>query len=348
MVYDDEYYALEKYDQDQHVEIDRISCQNCGYEVFERILTRHMWEDDDNDMPSYYSETQHAYVTNFGCDCGETKSYAVYEDHAWYLDDVMTSYKYKTYDQHEKILLYACDKCESIRYETVVEGHNGKGYCEDCTYPTKDRVLKEGKYTYRSGRPWLEIHVEEKGYITINLRSRTKAQAFSLYNGQKEIFKDSKISDGTRIPVKKGTYYIRIKDGSENYSVKYSFHKPITNDNTSKAKATSLGTERTATRAIYSTDKTSKWARWFKIKVKDRHRINLYLNTYQTSPKLKVYDKNGNPVPIHLVKTMSSVQDKYATDEKLQAGTYYICVKENWSDKAKKRTTGSVFKLEWK
>lgn len=276
-------------------------------------------------------------------ECGATYVYG---------DDDYPEYKYVNSKQHSQNIQCYCGNCGAEWIEETLMNHTLPGACEQCKFPTSSKTLKSGSYTYRSKRPWLKIEIEKSGYIVVNIRS-DKGEFFTLYNADKDPYESrAEIYDGQRIPVKKGTYYLRANsDGKHsvgNYSVKYTFKTAANKKNYTKEDAVLLEDDTAVTAIIHSSSAPKTWERWYKIKLTKDSKIRLYIRGYGRDPLVLLYDKKGNEAYTEWKGVSSYGQESYDSQNKLKKGTYYICISDYWADGNRKETTGDVFNLKWK
>ena len=196
----------------------------------------------------------------------------------------------------------------------------------------------------KSTSNYYKLVVPGEGYITLSGKNTKGGVAyFDILNSKKKFFSDPQTVYGVgtkgesiKVPVSKGTYYIRLNDdsywGLGGYAyAKYTFTSIKQPKNYCIAKAVTLKSG--SFKKIYQTPKYS-FDRFFKIKLTKAKKITVTANSYAY-----IYDVEGNSI---------STTDDYDVDnifiyktKKLKAGTYYIQVLYPYDDPY------SIYKVKW-
>ena len=319
----------------------KMYCYDC-YET-ETIKEKHSWEDVDYKR---ISDKDHSYSES--CFCGLTKPRK--EKHDW----VFENYKKVSDKEH------SCSGYCSLCYATTTrkEKHHFDQYnhCKDCETTVANNItLKPGVLAYSNGLSWIKIIVSKNGYLRINSDGY-----WDFYDTSKKKVLDVDggwCANGTLVPVKKGTYYIRTEDACD---VKYTFFKDPSKKNYTKKKAQQIKRKKAVVAVIYANAKKKTWKRYFKIKLKKAQ--FLHLKEFENEPmNINYREKDVSVSDIKgLVKssknkriTLEGEYDKsgaligYISKKKLKKGTYYICLSESYSAASKKRNAGVVYSLYW-
>lgn len=351
---------INRYSKDQHKITTYYECPTCNAQKNEVSYEKHSWiEEEHNGIE--YSDSQHILRTEYYCsDCYESKTEDRYVNHQWHVynkyDYRSVSDKYHTYKEPLK-----CLDCGKYLENQKSESHHFDQYhnCKDCYAVVAGNtiLLSPGRWVSANKKTWLRINVDKTGYLTIDTsRDVSFFTEFRLYNRAKTAYIDSYLGDSC-IPVKKGTYYIRL---GLNGKIKYSFTKDPSKKNYTKKKAVKLKKNKRAVTVIYASGKKKTWKRYYKIKLKKKQFLRLkitencipseksveggmttfYFDLVTTSKNKMVsmeteYDKNGQPCG-------------YISSKKLKKGTYYVCLKRDWTSASRPRSTGTFFSLSWK
>lgn len=194
---------------------------------------------------------------------------------------------------------------------------------------TYKKVTKENVY--------YKISVPGEGYITLTAKSSLNpAEEYSyasmdceLLNSKKEYVTDyssdsilysytnGHSTDSKKIPVSKGTYYVRIRSVGSTYGATNQFMYTFTSvkqpTNYCIAKATTLKASKKAT--VYQTPKYN-FDRWFKITLSKNKRITI--TQTGLSCDFDLYNADGKKVELEYQSRTSKSKIKLAS------GTYYI------------------------
>lgn len=218
--------------------------------------------------------------------------------------------------------------------------------CPLTTADAATKSIKEGKWTHVTSKSnYYKVVVKSEGYITLSAKNTKGGVAyFDFLNSKKKFFSDPQTvySDygnvsSIKVPVSKGTYYIRLQAddyfdlGGYAY-VKYKFTpiKQKTNYCTGRALTLKPG----AYKKIYQTPDYS-FDRYFKIKLTTAKRITVF-----SKSEAEIFDVEGEQVDTTQATTTANLY-KYKT-KKLKAGTYYIAVQYNYLYDI----TG-IYKVKW-
>lgn len=216
-------------------------------------------------------------------------------------------------------------------------------------YSADDDVLTSGK-----SKLVTLLSSTDSNLYTITLKSPGAVNVYTTYaNGKdcyinvdiyqkvsgkmKVVSKGTSLASGTVAGLAKGTYYIKLSNGSDSYySLKYKF-TPITDKSgsaKSKAAALKLGT---ATKGlILTTDKKGK-ADWYKITLTKDQAVELELTGDVTDDiSLSFYDSDNSLFGKLYVNEYSTVDSgapyvSTGKGQKLPKGTYYIKVTKDGS-----------------
>ncbi len=276
-------------------------------------------------------------------ECGYTWPQEIQEAHEWKKKGKSKT-TYSTSSQHKTTTTYECETCGATKTSTKKQDHTDKGYCSKCTFPTSSKTMEDGKYVYRSGRPWLKIEVPKDGYIKTDMRyDNDYLVEISLYNENKELYDGFEgMSFGRYIPVRKGTYYLRAKFKGSNYSVKYTFTAVKNKKNTSIDSAADLEENKYVYGTMYLDQSKNTWTRYHKIKLDEKAKIRIATSEMYSETKVTLCDKSG--------KAIACSKKNYDYDllskNTLSKGTYYI--KVQYEGDSKGYTTGAIYKLKWK
>ena len=339
-------------------------------------------EDDtcDHDWQEEYSYYDYVdantckHVVEYECyNCWETKTETSTSAHKWKASGDPDDYDYTKISatQHSYKQIYHCENCyddwdeTGIKSVTIKQNHTFDKYgrCTKCYY-AKSRTItaKSGKVCYVNPNTWVKFVVKKDGYIT--LKSRYEGDKTwdgyiygSFYNSKKKKFAAMKDSDLSIIPVKKGTYYLRFTS-EEDQDLKYTFTavKNLKNYTVKKAKA--VAKNKVAKGCIYCANKKSTWTRYYKITLKKKQYLKLYLkhllcnsciDVYPAKSYDKKYKQFNECVSMSSFTTNNDWYGRVSMN-KLPKGTYYVVIdgSSNWNSVSRKQDTGEYYAFKWK
>ena len=217
--------------------------------------------------------------------------------------------------------------------------------CPVSTADAATKSIKEGVWkNIKSTSNYYKVVVPGEGYVTLSAKNTKGGIAFfDFLNSKKEFFSDPETVystngkvDNIKVPVSKGTYYIRLNDdsyfGLGGYAyAKYTFTSIKQAKNYCMGKALTL--KPGSFKKIYQTPKYS-FDRFFKIKLDTAKKI-----TVKSKSEVLIYDIEGN--------TVSTTDDfdnnnmRIYKTKKLKAGTYYLQVQYSYYD------VTSIYKVKW-
>ena len=216
-------------------------------------------------------------------------------------------------------------------------------------------VLKNGEYVTISKNGYYVVSVPGEGYLVATLKCAgkyTSSEAIAemqVLNAKKKVFTDSTIetdvyllksASGTlahptgRIPVSKGTYYIRILnrevENGGSVAVKYTFKAINQAANYSSSRALTL--KKGEARGIYQTP-ANNYDRWFKFTLAKAGKVK-FTGTNLDAYKLRLYNAEGKEF------TLSAT----LVSPKLAKGTYFLL-----ADRVRGLNNGkaSYFNIKW-
>ncbi len=214
--------------------------------------------------------------------------------------------------------------------------------CPASTADAATKSIKEGKWVQVSSRSnYYKVVVKGEGYITLYAKNDKKGTAyFDLLNSKKKFFSDpctvystNGKTDSIKVPVSKGTYYIRLNDtffGGKAY-VKYTFTSIKQPENYCIDNAIVLKSGKY--KKIYQSPDYS-YDRYFKIKLNTAKKI-----TVTSLSEAEIYDDEGDTVST--TDDFDNYNRRIYKTKKLKAGTYYIRVQYSYYDE-----TG-IYKVKW-
>ena len=217
--------------------------------------------------------------------------------------------------------------------------------CPAATADAATKSIKEGKWVnIKSTSNYYKVVVDGEGYITLSAKNTKGGIAFfDFLNSRKKFFSDPETVystngkvDSIKVPVSKGTYYIRLNSDEYNDKDGYAYAKytftPI-KQATNYCMGKALTLKASTYKKIYQTPNYS-FDRYFKIKVTTAKRVTIY-----SKSEVDVYDTEGNRIETTDDFTNSGLR-KYKT-KKLKAGTYYLAVQFTYYD------VPSIYKVKW-
>jgi hypothetical protein len=211
------------------------------------------------------------------------------------------------------LLVMACSMTTQAATKTVTKvttlkqnTWSAKKY-SDYSYSAKTGT---GTYTYYMNK----IVIPADGYISVSGTANADTY-IRLYTSTKAAYDGSvRATMNSITAIDKGTYYVY---GDKNFSFKYTFTKAVNSTNYCIAKATTLASGKKVT--VCNTS-SYFYDRWYKVVLKKKQQINLYVSTGDgsnikiVSSKLDEYD-------------MAHDGNHYYTQATLAKGTYYIRVR---------------------
>ncbi len=124
------------------------------------------------------------------------------------------------------------------------------------------------------------------------------------------------LENGEKICLDKGTYYLRV---GTDCKAKYSLTTPVNKANYCAAKAITWSANKNLTIAqtgMYN------YNRWYKITLSSKKQIAYQTKDSNDIYKVTVYNSKGR----RLYTITNGANNKKCTEDKLPAGTYYICI----------------------
>ena len=224
-------------------------------------------------------------------------------------------------------------------------------------------ILKSGKVFYGSSADnsfsYYKITVPGNGYLKVTVPEMDETSSYHYYYikvtnsskknllaGDKSLYASNNYT--SYFGVKKGTYYIAVKNTDKYYGMKATFSSVKENSGASKSKAKPISKGSTKKGVITANQKAGT-GDWYKFVVKKTQKVTLKVNTklggYSGGIKFAVY-KKGDSYPFgsrNAYDTASGELKPYTfgKGEKLAAGTYYIKV-EKYSD------GNGYYSIKWK
>lgn len=209
-------------------------------------------------------------------------------------------------------------------------------------YSGEDKTLVNKKWIGTSPIDYNEIiyHkivVDKTGYIKVEGMTEGFANALDnviLCDSKKSVMSESQYlssnsnENTTYFAVKKGTYYISVKNGDA-YKLKYTFTAVTDKGGATQAKATNIKKGSTIKGLIQATDKTTKYD-WYKITLTKKQKINLDIIA-RANERLafKVIPANKNTIifgdTFYSNRNNEEVVN-FTSKDSFNKGTYYIRV----------------------
>ena len=158
--------------------------------------------------------------------------------------------------------------------------------------------------------------------VSIKLLNSKKMQIQSLYTLESEKFAKG-------VVLKKGTYYLAVKENyryilSANNSSKL---KDDAGSSKSKAKLVKVGKK---LNTYFIASDSSNKSKWFKIKINKKAKLNFNVSVRDSKNgniKVEVIPANNNELLLNTTLYVNSKNGKLYSKDKLNPGTYYICIK---------------------
>jgi len=216
-------------------------------------------------------------------------------------------------------------------------------------YSADDDVLTSGK-----SKTVTLLSSNDSNYYTITLKSAGTVNVYTTYANGKDCYidvdiyqkvkgkmklvsKGSSLASGTVAGLAKGTYYIKLSNGSDSYyALKYKFTAITDKSGTAKSKAASLKMGTATKGLILTTDKKGK-ADWYKITLTKDQAVELILTGDVSGDiSLTFYDSDNSlfgKLYVNEYTTEDSGVPYVSTSksQKLPKGTYYLKVTKDGS-----------------
>jgi hypothetical protein len=178
---------------------------------------------------------------------------------------------------------------------------------------------------------YYKITVPKAGGLTVNLESEYSSYVTLLNSSKKAISEETYYysSDGAvYYAVAKGTYYVKVKNNSNNYRIRYTFKAISDLSGTAKAKAKKLTAGKAVTGVVTATDTTKK-VDWYKITLPKSQKVDITFTGSASSGKINLEFYGGGisgsiTQYIRYLNDDASFSAKTWTSDKLPKGTYYI------------------------
>lgn len=212
-------------------------------------------------------------------------------------------------------------------------------------YSGEDKTLTNKKWTGTSPIDYNQviyhkIVIDKSGYIKVEGMAEGFVNALGnvvLCDSKKTAISDaeylsSNINENTTyFAVKKGTYYISVKNSSD-YKLKYTFTAVTDKGGASQAKATNIKKGATVKGLVQATDKTTKYD-WYKITLTKKQKISLDIIA-RANERLtfKIIPANKNTIIFGdniYSKENNEEVTKFTSADSFNKGTYYIRVSKS-------------------
>lgn len=226
---------------------------------------------------------------------------------------------------------------------------------------TKTVAMKPNRlyHVKRTGYDDVTYHrftVSKTGYITVygyscsDYSSSKYSIGVQLYNSKKKpletnrtyISSYSKPAYKTYYAVKKGTYYIAVRD--RNYKLKYSFTALTDKSGATQAKATAVGKGKRAVGLLVAGE-SGKKVDWFKIRLTKNQKINFTFSSKSNDDvRFQVVPADSRVMVWGSSVYVKNTTKKIPTQNAFPAGTYYIKVSRMLDD----ASTSGYYSFSWK
>ena len=213
--------------------------------------------------------------------------------------------------------------------------------CPASTADAATKSIKEGKWvTVSSTSTYYKVNVKGEGYITLTAKNKKGTAYFALLDSDKDFFSDPENlfcafgTESIKVPVSKGTYYIRLTSEVEfggKATVKYTFTPVKQPTNYCIENALTLKPGKYT--KFYQTPGYS-FDRFYKINLKTDKKI-----TIKSKSEVQLYDDEGDIVDT--VQDYDDLEVRIYKTKKLKAGTYYIQAQYMYYD------VPSIYKVKW-
>lgn len=197
-----------------------------------------------------------------------------------------------------------------------------------------------------------KIKIPKTGYITLegweyyslirNINGlkiqicNSKKKDLLLYDMWVTSYTDGETKYRSYTALKKGTYYIHIKDVG-NYKLKYSFKSVSDKSGASKAKAKAIAKNKTAN-GLFLLGENKNKTDWYKIQVPFARTVTFAFGAKANRYiDFKILDEKGA-----YVRALSLKDSAKSENARLKKGTYYIQVRRYEKD------TAGLYTLKWK
>lgn len=283
---------------------------------------------------------------------GSKVGYSEYLSSSVLQDDLQVKLpKAGTYYLKFETVTYSAGEMQSVRFAAVLYPAGGT--------PAKGKVYY-GSSPDNNGVSYYKVTAPGNGYLTVSFPERL--QDYSSFNIKLLNYKKNSLFTGfeyissnknykTRIGVKKGTYYIAVKNSDKAYGIKISFTSVKENSGKTKGKAKSIykgGTKK----GIITAAQSENSGDWYKFKVTKTQYVKFNVSTLTSQGggyggiKFAFYQAGRNYPSFSQTYTYSSPSGSiqpytpgYGT--KLTPGTYYIKV-QKYGD------GNGYYKLKWR
>ena len=199
--------------------------------------------------------------------------------------------------------------------------------------------------------------VSKPGYLTVygysySIYSNNKySLSVQLYNSRKKPLEQYKTSLNeyskpaykTFYAVKKGTYYLGVKD--KNYKLKYSFTPVTDRSGASQAKAATVNRNKKGAGLLVAGEKGTK-TDWFKIHLSKKQKVTFTFTT-RANDYLRLQIVPANPRMVIWGSSLyaKNTTEKVTTKDAFPAGTYYIKISRMLTSDA---DTSGYYSFIWK
>jgi len=221
---------------------------------------------------------------------------------------------------------------------------------------TTTKNIKSNTYvSAKTNNTYYKFKVTGSGSLTVSLKNSNQTYCYvDLYDSSKnkiarllDMDEDEGKSASTKIALDAGTYYLKGY-GYKTIKFKYQFSKLSLTKNYTASKATTLKANKAVT--VVQTPETAYY-KWYKINVTSKKPATFYLTHYNYMPyvasgnyyyatsnrtDIRLYDANLNEISIR-----QHDEKEYYSYKKLKAGTYYVRLGSNDSER-------SITTFKWK
>lgn len=260
-----------------------------------------------------------------------------YSDFSIFSDEACTNrISYSTYDKTAAIpkagtyyLKFSVIDYSDVKPETYVFDFAAK-FINGNDRALKDKVWAISANIESSKPVYYKVTVPKTGGLTINLESEYSSYV-TLLNSSKKAISDETYyyssDNAVYFAVAKGTYYIKVKNSSNNYRIKYTFKAITDSSGTEKAKAKKLTAGKAVTGVVTTADSTKK-VDWYKITLPKSQKVKITF-TGSTSGVIAL-EFYGGGISGSITRSLRYVNDDASfsaetwSSDKLPKGTYYI------------------------
>lgn len=246
---------------------------------------------------------------------------------------------------------YSAGETQSVRFAAVLYPAGGT--------PTKGKTYY-GSSPDNNGVSYYKVTAPGNGYLTVSFPERLTD--YSTYNIKLLNYKKNSLFTGfeyissnksykTRIGVKKGTYYIAVKNSDKAYGIKISFTSVSENSGSTKGKAKSISKGGTK-KGIITAAQSESSGDWYKFKITKTQYVKFNVSTLTSQGggyggiKIAFY-QTGKSYPAfsqtYTYSTPGGTIQPYTSGygTKLAPGTYYIKV-QKYGD------GNGYYKIKWR